>query len=93
MSIYLSIYRSIYRVLTQWHSSKAGEDFLSWDPQMFSDFREEYGNCDVLICKSNIVNILETMQPTCDFGRLLVICNCDLFFLTMIKSLSLFAVT
>ena len=71
MSIYLSIYLSIYsnlfiylyRVLTQWHSSKAGEDFLSWDPQMFSDFREEYGNCDVLICESNIcsLNILGTI--------------------------------
>ena len=40
------------RVLTQWHSEKAGEDdFLKWDPKMFTDFREEYGNVDVLICK------------------------------------------
>ena len=67
INVYLSIYSNLfiylYRVLTQWHSSKAGEDFLSWDPQMFSDFREEYGNCDVLICESNIcsLNILGTI--------------------------------
>ena len=42
----------INRVLTQWHSDKAGEDdFLKWDPKMFTDFREEHGNVDVLICK------------------------------------------
>ena len=38
---------------------------------MFSDFREEYGNCDVLICESNNMNILETMQAKLvSFGRL-----------------------